>query len=236
MDLINNPCRLGGILGIAFIVLFVIAGPVLQGDVPTSNDSVGDIRAYWESDGDRYLAGDFLFGIAVLLFFLPFVLALEAVLRPADKSGGMWTRTMVAGAIVAITLGGAGAAGLGAIAYDEARGMDDSTLLFATRMSAYSTTGLAVGFAVMLLAASVIILQSGVVWRWLGGVAVLAAIACTVGNLWVPDGDQEGAWGVIGFIGVLATLAWVLLVSIQLLLPAPGQEAQHGTRPVLGAN
>jgi hypothetical protein len=209
---------------------------VLQGDVPTSNDSVSDIRAYWESDADRYLAGDFLFGIAVLVLFVPFVLALESVLRPADKSGGMWTRVMVAGALVAVVLGGAGAGALGAIGYDDAQGMDDGTLLFATRLSAYATTGLALGFAVMLMGAAVVILQSGVVWRWLGGLAVLAAIACVIGNLWVPAGDQEGAWGVIGFIGLNATLAWVLLVSIQLLLPGPAREAQRGTTPVLGAN
>lgn len=36
--------RLGGILGIIFVVLFLIGGFVLQGDSPGYKDSIGDIR------------------------------------------------------------------------------------------------------------------------------------------------------------------------------------------------
>jgi hypothetical protein len=216
---LNNPRRVGGVCGIVFIVLFLIGGPILQGDVPGVNDNVQDIRAYWEDDGDRYLAGDFLFGIAVVLFFLPFVVALRSVLGPADRSGGMWARAMLAGALVAVVLGGAGAAASGALGLNGAEGLDDSTLQFATRVGAYSFQGLGYGFALMLIAAAIVIAESGVLWRWLAVLAALAAIANIVGGLWVPDGDQEGAFGVLGFIGIIGAQVWVLAVSIQMLLP-----------------
>ena len=216
---LNNPRRVAGVFGIVFIVLFLIGGPLIQGQTPSVNDDVQTVRAYWEDEGDRYLAGDFLFGIAVILFFLPFVVALRSVFEPADKSGGMWAHVMLVGALVAALLGGAGAAALGGLALNGARGLDDSTLLFATRVGAYSLQGLGYGFALMLIAAAIVIAQSGVLWRWLAVLAVLAAVANIVGGLWVPAGVQEGALGVLGFIGVIGAQIWVLAASIQMLLP-----------------
>lgn len=215
---LDNPRRCAGIFGIIFIVLFVIAGPIMQSGVPTTSDSAAAMRTYWESDGDRYLAGDFLFGIAVIFFFMPFVVALRSLLEPADRSRGMWARTMHTGALIAVILGGAGAAASAALALNGAEGLDDSTLQFATRAGAYSTQGLAFGFALMLFAAAVVIARSGVLWRWLAVLAVLVAITNVVGGLWVPDGDQEGAFAVVGFIGLMGTLVWVLAVSIQMLV------------------
>jgi hypothetical protein len=217
---LNNPRRVAGVFGIAFVVLFLIGGPLLQGETPTVNDDVQAIRAYWEEDGDRYLAGDFLFGIAVVLFFLPFVVALRSVLAPADRSGGMWASMMLVGALVAVVLGGAGAAASAGLALEGAGGLDDATLLFATRAGACSLAGLGLGFALMLIGAAVVIAQTGVLWRWLAVLAVLAAVANIVGGLWVPDGDQGGAFGVLGFIGVIGAQIWVLAVSIQMLLPS----------------
>lgn len=215
---LNNPRRVAGVFGIVFIVLLLIGGPLLQGQTPTVNDDAQTIRAYWENDGDRYLAGDFLFGIAVVLFFLPFVVALYSVLAPADRSGGMWARMMLVGALVAVVLGGAGAAAAAGLALDGAAGLDDGTLRFATRVAASSLGGLGFGFALMLIAAAIVIAQSGVLWRWLAGLAVLAAVANLVGGLWLPAGDPDGAFQVLGFLGVMGTQLWVLAVSIQLLL------------------
>ena len=217
-DFLNNQRRMGGIFGVAFTILFIIGGPVLTGDPPTINDDVQDIRSYWVDDGDRYLVGDFLFGIAVVLFFVPFVAAVRGILGSADRSGGMWSRTFVLGALVAVILGGAGAAASAGLAISGAEGLDDSTMLFATRAGAYSSSGLGLGFALMLIGAAVVIAQSGVLWRWLALLAALAAVACVVGGLWVPDGDQEGAFAVIGLVGLIASQVWVLAVSIQLLI------------------
>jgi hypothetical protein len=72
----------------------------------------------------------------------------------------------------------------------------------------------------MLIAAAIVIAQTGVLWRWLAVLAALAAVANIVGGLWVPDGDQEGAFGVLGFVGTIGALIWVLAVSIQMLLPS----------------
>ncbi|MEO8541799.1 MAG: hypothetical protein ABI577_18820, partial [bacterium] len=193
-DFLNNPRRTGGICGVIFTILFIIGGPVLQGDYPIVNDNAQDVRSYWIDHGHQYLVGDFLFGIAVVLFFVPFVAALRSVLSTGDRSGGMWPRTFVLGAIVAVILGGAGAAPSAGLAISGARGLDDSTLLFATRAGAYSSAGLGLGFALMLIAAAVVIAQSGVLWRWLALLAAAAAVADVFGGLWVQDGSQRGLW------------------------------------------
>lgn len=217
--LLNNPRRVAGVCGIGFLLLFVIGGPVLQGTTPTMNDSVADIRSYWIDNGDRYLVGDFVFSVGVMLFFLPFVLAFQSVLQPVDRSGGMWARIMVGGAVVAVALGGAGAASNGAIALIGPQSLDDATLRLATVTAAYSLGGLGLGFAVMLIGASIVIAQTGVVWRWLAILGGLAAAASILGGLWVTTQDQEGIFGVIGFVGLNLSLLWVLLVAVQLLLP-----------------
>ncbi len=226
---LNNPRRVAGVCGLTFLILFVIGGPVLQGTTPTMNDSAADIRNYWVDNGDQYLTGDFFFSIGIMVFFLPFILALQSVLEPGDKSGGMWPRIMVAGALVAIALGGAGAAAGGAIALSGPDTLDDSTLTLATGIMNYSLAGLGYGFAVLLLAASIVIAQSAVLWRWLAALGVLAAVASVLGGLWVPAGDQEGVFGVIGFIGLNLGLLWVLLIAVQLLLPARGEQAESAT-------
>ncbi len=219
---LNNPRRVAGVCGLTFLVLFIVGGPVLQGTTPTMNDSVADIRSYWVDNGDQYLTGDFLFSIGVMVLFIPFIFALHGVLEPQDKSGGMWARTMIGGALVAVALGGAGAAAYGAIALSGADTLDDGTLRLATGLQAYSLAGLGYGFAVTLSAASVVIAQSRSLWRWLAVLGALAALANILGGLWVPDRDQEGAFAIVGFIGLNLTLVWVLLVSVQLLLPRTG--------------
>ena len=223
-DVLNNPRRAGGIMGIGFIVLFAIAGPILQGDAPAFGDNVEEIRAYWASDGHRYLVGDYLFGIAVIVFFLPFVVALRGALEPTDRSGGMWPTVMLAGAWIAAAIGGAGATALGAIGLAGADSLDDSTLRFATGVSSYSAQGLGFGFAVMLIAAAIVIAQSGALWRWLAALAVVAAVANIVGGWWVPDRDQESVFGAIAVVGLFGTMLWILIVSIQLLLSGGEQD------------
>jgi hypothetical protein len=216
---LNTPRRVAGVLGIAFNVLLLIGGPIIQGQMPTVNDDVQAIRAYWEHDGDRFLVGDLLVGIAIVLCFLPFVVALQSVLEPADRSGGMWRRMMLVGALVAVGLGGAGAMASGGLALLSAEGLNDSTLQFATRVEVYSHGGRDCGFALMLIAAAIVIAQSRVLWRWLAALAALTAVANIVGGLWLPDGDQGGTLAVFEFIGLIGMQIWVLVVSIQLLLP-----------------
>src|SRR5215211_4646418 len=91
--MLANTRRIGGIAGVAYVVVFVV-GIVMQGDTPMADDDVESIREFF-ADSDKtnmYLVGDWLIGFAFIFFFLPFLSSLRSVLGAADPSGGMWAR------------------------------------------------------------------------------------------------------------------------------------------------
>ena len=77
--------RIGGACGIAFIIVFIIS-IAFEGESPTYDDPIEEIRAYWESDGETYLITDYLRGLATMLLILPFLVCLRAYLGRAEGS------------------------------------------------------------------------------------------------------------------------------------------------------
>lgn len=219
-DWLRNTRRIGGIAGIIFVVVFAV-GIVVSGDTPMVNDDIEEIRAFWTDSGDTdsYLVGDWLTAVAFLLFFLPFLSALRSVLGPADPSGGMWARTAFGAGLVLVGLGGAASMANGALGLGQAEGLDDSTLRFVTDATAYGF-GVAAPLAIAatLVPASLVILATGVLWRWLGILGLVVALAGVVGALWVVDGDQESFLGVLGFIAFVGLGVWILATSVAMLM------------------
>src|SRR5687767_2334768 len=100
MDLTRQWWRLGGALGIAFVVVFTICGFVFESESPMHTDDIADIRAYWEEDGDTYLLGGYLIGLASVLLYLPFLCALRAFLGTAEGGPQLWSRVAFAAGII----------------------------------------------------------------------------------------------------------------------------------------
>ena len=209
--------RIGGLLGIGFAVLF-FASISVQGDTPMRDDSVQEIRAYFQDDGDMYMLGDYLGALAFLFFFLPYVVTLRWVL---DSAGGrpIWPWMIVLGGVSMIALGGAGAGSFGtqAISADNTE-IDDSSVRLLTEMNLYFFTLFSLGMAVFAGSASLAILKAGVLWRWLAVVGLLAAVLLIIGASWTIDGNEDGALAVPGFIGAPVTLLFVILTSVNMLL------------------
>jgi hypothetical protein len=74
------------------------------------------------------------------------------------------------------------------------------------------------GLALFIGSAGFVILRTGVLWRWLGAVAVLAAILLLVGAAWPIDGDEEGAVATFGFIGYPVMLLFILVSSVRMIM------------------
>ena len=85
-------------------------------------------------------------------------------------------------------------------------------------VDAYGFSMFTLTSALLMFPASVVILTSGVLWRWLAILGIAAGILAIIGAAWVIDGDQEGALGIIGFIGFFGFALWVLLVNINMIL------------------
>jgi hypothetical protein len=215
-----NTTRIGGIAGIAYVVLFIV-GVVIQGDTPMIDDDAATVREFF-GDGDdanMFLLGDWLTGVAFVVFFLPFLSALRTFLAPADPSGGTWVRAMFAGGLLILAAGGASTLTFGGLATGGADGLDDSTLDFANAQASYGFSSfVSLAMTAYLLSAGLVILAGGRLWRWLGAAALVVALLNIVGALQVLDPDPETALGVLGIVGFLGFGLWNLAASIGMLM------------------
>ncbi|MEP6872437.1 MAG: hypothetical protein ABI939_11395, partial [Anaerolineaceae bacterium] len=76
-----------------------------------------------------------------------------------------------------------------------------------------------------LLPASLVILASHVLWRWLGFAGVVLALLNLVSALWVVNGEQESFLGLLGLIGFIGFGLWVLATSIGMLMAGKREPA-----------
>ena len=130
----------------------------------------------------------------------------------------MWARLSVVGALVMLAAGLGASLSWGALAIAPVEDLDDSTLLLANRMTAYGFgSGMQFGLGAFIGFSSLVILASGVLWRWLGALGLVLAVLNIVGALWVVDGDQEGLLGVLGIIGFIGFGVWTLATSVGML-------------------
>jgi hypothetical protein len=215
--------RAGGVFGILFAILFIIGPVILTGDTPTREDSIEDIRAYFEDDGDIYLVGDYLAGIAIVFFFLPYLVILRWVLGSGEGNPPIGSWLAVLGGLIMTTIGAAGSVFFGAlaIAADDPEiyaQIDDASIRLVMDLSAYSFTGFSFGMALFVASASLVVLRTGVLWRWLAPVGLIIAVLLVIGAAWPIEGDEEGALATAGFIGAPLTLLWIILSSINMLL------------------
>lgn len=212
--------RVGGILGIVWLVLFIIGAFIIQGDSVERSDSIAEIRQYFVDDGDIYLLGDYLIGIAFVFFFLPFLIVLRRVLEAGGTWAALLARVALFAGVVGLIWGGIAGFFWGALAVGAAGNseVDDSSIRTLMELDAYAFAGLFLPFGLFLGAAGASIWLSRVLWRWLGIIGLIGFLGALIGAAWPIDGDDEGALAGIGLIGYLAMMIFVLLVSINLLM------------------
>jgi hypothetical protein len=211
--------RVGGVFGIGFVVLFIIGPIILTGETPSRNDSIEEIRAFFQDDGQRYLVGDYLGGIAFLFFFLPYVVTLRWVLGSGEGWPPIWSWLTVVGGVCLVLIGGASAVAFGTLAISaDNPEIEDTSVRLLMEMSTYSFTGIGFTMALFVASASLVILRTGVLWRWLAAIGLIAAVLLLIGAAWPIDGDEEGAIAIAGFIGAPIAALFVLLSSINMLM------------------
>jgi hypothetical protein len=106
MEMMSDWRKVGAITGVGFVVLFIV-GIIIQGDAPMPNDGPSVIQSFYAAHGDRYIVGDFFFGLGFVFFFLPFTSCLTAYLADVEGNPAVWSRlVLVAGAVLTAVGGG----------------------------------------------------------------------------------------------------------------------------------
>jgi hypothetical protein len=214
MRALSGPWRISGIAGLLFVVLsFVAAATNVQ---PPAFDQDRAIFAAWfAAHGQRFRLGHFLAGLAFLLFYFPFFAGFCERLRQAEGSPAIWSRVAWAGAIMSPAAGTtAGSFIIGVALLGGSVSPEVAAFGAAANFYAYVVSGALSG--VVMLGAAVVIVRTGVFWRWLGWTGALLGIAAIVGSAALVENDPSGRFATLNAVAWLAYFLWIAALSIAL--------------------
>ena len=215
----TTAARLGGIGGILFVVLF-FRSYLTPPDTPVPTSGPKDVVAYFTDRQDGILLYNGLLLIFAAFFFLWFLGALHGVLRSVEGGSGGISSVALAGGLVFITLVLAGAAVEivypATLARFENFQADAQLGFLSLALSGWMYRFALAGMSV-LIAASVVVLGTGIMPRWVALVGFVAALFALLRFL-IPLG------GIVG-------LVWVLAVSALMLVSRAGRSRVGPTRP-----
>jgi hypothetical protein len=215
--------QLGGVAGIVGVVLFVV-GIVLQGDAPTISDSVEDTQAWYAENGSMYLTADFIIGLGIMLFLLPFFVVLRSALADAEGGHGHWSQVSFFGAIFFILVGGAASSFAGALAVAEG-GLDEGAAEALSYLNFYGFAGLSLTLVPFFLGVAFVVMRTGVFWGWLAWTSLAFAAVSLISACSAVEADPDGILSMLSFVSFIGLGLTILLLSAGLLRGQGGASA-----------
>jgi hypothetical protein len=204
---------LAALTGVIFVV-FLVPAVLLTSGAPSSNASAAKIRAYVLTNKSHYSLAALLTTLAVVfgLFFYGYLRAYFLRLP-----GNEWLASLFFGGAVAFGVGGALAGGIDAAMGDSPASLSAGSLqLLNTLSEDLNVIIIAAGLAILYLSAGFIIYRSRALPVWLAWVSWLLGVLA--------------ASFILAFFALIATVLWVLYVSILLASRNPSLEGS-GTEP-----
>lgn len=186
--------------GIVFVALIVV-GMFVGGDIPSATDSAEKIAAFYSDEKTKVQIGVMVFGIGLLAGVL-FASYLSWVLRKGEGETGILPRVAFAG-IVIFAAGAAFDATMLIAMSEAAEDIEPSQLQTMQAVWDNDFLPMAVGIALFILASGVSIVLHKSLPAWLGWLAIV------IGIVGVTP---------LGWFAFMATGAWILIVSVMLLI------------------
>lgn len=218
--------RLGGLVGIAFVVLGVIA--IFLPGTPPKADEVSKIATYFTDKRGSILAANYVVCVG-FVFFLLFLGALRSYFGVADQTAFRPGSAMLAGGAAGASMALAATAVLNGAVFQVASAGDVSLnhALYDVSSDLFLASGF--GFAVFFAGAAVAVRMTGALPSAMAPTAIVVALLDLVGG--VGFFAKSGFFAIGGAFGVivpLASLLWVLAASIVMLRPAPIERSGAG--------
>lgn len=201
--------RWAPMVGVAFVVLVIVGGPVLEGSTPDAKASPASVITFYSDHRSAERAGVFVLGFAFAAY-LYFAAVLRSRWRVLAGAEGL-SAVLLAAAAIEVVGQCAGASAAFALTSSPAA-LGSQTAQALNLMGNSLLVISAVGNLVFFVTAGLMILRGpGVVPAWLGWAAVV------IGPLFViPPLDG---------IGFLALLLWVMTISVLLTRSASTSRA-----------
>ncbi len=218
--------RLGGLVGIVFVVLGLVA--VFLPGTPPKADEVSKIATYFTDKRGSILAANYLTCLA-FVFFLLFVGALRSHFGAADRTGTRPGSAMLAGGVAAASMVIAGTAVINGAVFQVASAGDVNLnhALYDVSNDLFFASGF--GFAVFFAGAAVAVRTTGALPSAMVPAALVVALLNLVGGVgFFAKSGFFAIGGAFGFIGPLASLLWILAASIVMLRRTPVEGSGAG--------
>ncbi|HLF75914.1 MAG TPA: hypothetical protein VJB57_00345 [Dehalococcoidia bacterium] len=209
--------RLGGLLGILGVVLFVI-GAVMEGDVPIYTDDAATIRDWFADNGDQFLLADFIIGIGVVFCLVPFFVVLRSVMAKAEGESSLWPQVGLLGAILFVVTGGMASIFTGALAVSAEAISDDGAIVALATMAFYGFNAPGFVLALFFIALGLGIIRSNAFAAPVGWLCLALTVTGILSGLASMDGDPEGAFALLGLVTTLGLGVVVLITGGSLLM------------------
>lgn len=204
--------RLGGLLGIAFVVVWIPAY-LSKGVTPVYDNPIDETRTWWQDHCLRYLLAQYVVILAGMIFLLPYMVAFTSVLGRAEGSVRLWSRVSLIGGVFFIATQLAAGAAWTALAVGADTLSDDGmrTLMYLD-VGAYQVPGF--GFGVFVAAASLVIATTGALPRWIGYLGLPLGVALLLAPLNVVDNGSEGFFDWVSFLSFHLANVWILATAV----------------------
>lgn len=208
--------RISGVAGLIFVGLsFVASGINVQ--PPAFIEDGAALAAWFSENGSRFRFGYFIAALAFLPFYFPFFAGFCERLREAEGIPAIWSRVAWAGAIMSPAAGvTAGAFNVG-MALMEGR-VSSEVAVFGAAANFFAfpvVSGTMNG--ITMIGAAVVILRTGVFWRWLGWTGIVIGLAAFTGSAALVENHPNGPFATISTFTWLAYFLWIVVASIGLI-------------------
>jgi hypothetical protein len=211
----DRPWRLSGIAGLLFTITSLVASVINVQPPPYNGDSAA-IAVWFADNSEQYRVGHFVAGVAFLLFYVPFFAGLCERLRAAEGSPAIWSRVTWGGAILSPAAGTtSGAFIMGAALLENTVSPDVARFAAASTFYAFVVSGALSGIA--MLGASVVVLRTGVLARWLGWSGALIAAVAILGSAAIVENDPAGPFAALNGLAWLAYFLWIAALAVSLV-------------------
>ena len=197
--------------GLVFVVAW-LAGLVLSSPAPGADDSVATIAAYYRAHGGTVMLATYLVDGVTAVALLVFAAALRSIFRRAESWGTPLSAVLFAGGVAAATLSLVQgtfnqvlAGSIGAI-------RDPGLIRALVQLDAGVDTFKMLPLALLVAAASVLVLQAHGHPRWLGWGGLALAPALVLGGWSFPVSSP--ALTVVLVVALVGLLCWVASISV----------------------
>lgn len=221
LDAVGNQWwRIAG-AGSILAVIAVVVGFIIQGEPPDLSATDQEIAAWFTENSTAYRAGDYVIVLGFVLGFLPFISGLYGLLSSAEGASRFFSRLALFGGILLFAMLAIAGTFWGALAAGLAEHGDASAVRAAMYMDWYAFTVVPPVLGILFLATGIVLVRTGVLWPWLGYFSIVLGVFALIGGVYAigdPLEEEEGIFGILGFIVFIGWGLWHVLMGVAMLL------------------